>query len=187
MPNVPCRGDIFHALHEITPVVAFLENRAYDTIAAHDKLQRQKTKLQQQARRALTRPSARVGPQSFRRRPRASQGDPTGRRGGVAGALAGAPRSSPSAACHTPTVAYCSISSSASGRRAPQCPHRLNPVCTLLQNHRDQLLAFALQLDEDLAQFAAEFEVPVAVVREMLDVQQLCNAPPNVGPKRCLA
>src|ERR1035438_2306924 len=51
MPNVPCRGDVFHALHEITPVVTFLENRAYDTITAHDKLERKKTKLQQQGRR----------------------------------------------------------------------------------------------------------------------------------------
>jgi hypothetical protein len=33
-------------LHEITPVVTFLENRAYDTIAAHDKLQHKKVKLQ---------------------------------------------------------------------------------------------------------------------------------------------
>src|SRR5271163_7782 len=32
LPGVPCRGDVFHALHEIMPVVAFLENRAYDTI-----------------------------------------------------------------------------------------------------------------------------------------------------------
>ena len=51
LPNVPCRGDVFHALHEITPVVTFLENRAYDTITAHDQLERKKTKLQQQGRR----------------------------------------------------------------------------------------------------------------------------------------
>ena len=51
LPEVPCRGDVFHALHEITPIVTFLENRAYDTIAAHDKLDRKKNKLQQQSRR----------------------------------------------------------------------------------------------------------------------------------------
>src|SRR5271169_1292090 len=38
MPEVPCRGDVFHALHELTPVVTFLENRAYDTITSYDKL-----------------------------------------------------------------------------------------------------------------------------------------------------
>ena len=51
MPGTPCRGDVFHARHELTPVVAFLENRACDAITAHDKLERQKTKLQQQGRR----------------------------------------------------------------------------------------------------------------------------------------
>jgi Domain of unknown function (DUF4158) len=35
---VPCRGDIFHALHKILPVVTFLENRAYAAIAARSKL-----------------------------------------------------------------------------------------------------------------------------------------------------
>jgi hypothetical protein len=67
--------------------------------------------------------------------------------------------------------------------RAPQYPHRLNPVCTLLRNHRDQLLAFAWQLDEDLAQLAAEFEVSLAVVREVLDVQQLAPRPAQRWPR----
>jgi hypothetical protein len=43
MPNVPCRGDVFHARHELTPVVTFLENRAYDAITAQDKLEPQRT------------------------------------------------------------------------------------------------------------------------------------------------
>lgn len=51
--------------------------------------------------------------------------------------------------------------------REPLCPHRLGPVCTLLKNQRDQLLAFAAQLDGDLAQLAAEFQVPVTIVREL--------------------
>src|ERR1035438_8833751 len=49
--------------------------------------------------------------------------------------------------------------------RIPLCPHRLGPVCTLLQNHRDELLAFALQLEQDLTDLATEFEVPVDSVR----------------------
>jgi len=54
--------------------------------------------------------------------------------------------------------------------RASQCPHRLGPVCSRLKNHRDQLLAFALQLDDELAQVVAAFTVPVGVVREMFDL-----------------
>ena len=47
-----------------------------------------------------------------------------------------------------------------------------------MQNHRDQLLAFAKQLDEDLAKLAADFEVPLAIVRELLDVQKLAKRQP---------
>ena len=73
MPGTPCRGDVFHARHELTPVVALLENRACDAITAHDKLERQKTKA------ATTRPTRSAGPtrlvkpQARRRRCGASQ------------------------------------------------------------------------------------------------------------------
>jgi hypothetical protein len=36
--------------------------------------------------------------------------------------------------------------------RASKCPHRLEPICRVLQNQRDDLLAFAHRLDEDLEQ-----------------------------------
>ena len=62
--------------------------------------------------------------------------------------------------------------------RVSHCPHRLGPVCTLLKNHRDQLLAFALQLDEDLGKLAAAFEVPVGIVRDMFDLQTLDKRQP---------
>jgi hypothetical protein len=52
MPGVVCRGDVFHALYEITPVVSYLENRAYDTMAVQHKLEHKNAKLQAQARRA---------------------------------------------------------------------------------------------------------------------------------------
>ena len=183
MPNVPCRGDIFHALHEITPVVAFLENRAYDTIAAHDKLQRQKTKLQQQARRAqlgqvqeLARKVSAAAREQAKAIPLADE----------VALLARWLRTEVFAVSGLPYADRCVLFDFIVGEwkaRVPQCPHRLNPVCTLLQNHRDQLLAFALQLDEDVARFAAEFEVPVAVVREMLDVQQLAQRPAQRWPR----
>src|SRR5262249_12967357 len=56
---------------------------------------------------------------------------------------------------------------------APQCPHRLGPVCTYLVNQRAAVLAFAQQLDADLSAVAADFQVPVAVARALLQVQAL--------------
>ena len=40
MPNTPRRGDVFHVLHEVGPLAAFLENRAYQALQACEKLQR---------------------------------------------------------------------------------------------------------------------------------------------------
>jgi hypothetical protein len=64
--------------------------------------------------------------------------------------------------------------------REEQCPHRLRPVRTLLENQRDALLAFAAALDHDLAALAEEFAVPVATVRSILQAQAL----PGVEPPR---
>jgi len=52
LPDTPCRGDLFHLLHEITPLVTFLEKRAYDAIAHHAKLRQQLAKQQRRTPRA---------------------------------------------------------------------------------------------------------------------------------------
>jgi hypothetical protein len=178
MPNVPCRGDIFHARHELTPVVTFLENRAYDAITAHDKLERQKTKLQQQGRRdqrgqlaALSRKVAAVANEQTMAITLADDV-------AVLARWLGADVFAVSALPYADRCALFDFIVAELQACASQCPHRLGPVCTLLKNHRDQLLAFALQLDEDLAKLAAELEVPVAIVRDLLDLQTLDKRQP---------
>jgi hypothetical protein len=183
MPNVPCRGDIFHALHELTPVVAALENRAYDAIATHDKLRHKKTKLQQQGCRTQRGQVAELG----------RKGCAADREQAKAIVLADDVallarwlRSEVFAVNGLPYADRCLLFDFIVDElqaRAPQYPHRLNPVGTLLRNHRDQLLAFAWQLDEDLAKLAAEFEVPLPLVREVLDVQQLAPRPAQRWPR----
>lgn len=178
MPGVPCRGDIFHALNEIIPVGTFLENRAYDAMAAHDKLQHQIAKLQQQGRRnqqgqlaALSRKLAAVAAEETKAITLAD----------AVALLTRWLRHDVFAVSALPYQERCALFDFIVAEletRAPQCPHRLTPVCTLLKNHRDQLLAFAQQLDEDLAKLAAEFEVPVAIVRELLDLQALDQRQP---------
>ena len=179
LPNVPCRGDVFHALHEITPIVTFLENRAYDTITTYDKLERQKTKLQQQGRRnqlgqvqALSRKVVAAANEQAKAIPLADD----------VALLARWLRTDIFAVTGLAYADRCALFDFIVAElktRATLCPHRLNPVCTLLQNHRDQLLAFAGQLDEDLAKLAVEFEVPVAIVHEVLDVQALDKRQPQ--------
>src|SRR5208337_1102393 len=57
--------------------------------------------------------------------------------------------------------------------RESACPHRIRPVRTLLENQRDNLLAFAVDLDRDLTTLAQEWQISVTTAREVLQVQFL--------------
>jgi hypothetical protein len=178
MPGVPCRGDVFHALYEITPVVAFLENRAYDTIAAQDKLERKKIKLQQQGRRdqrgQIQSSSHKLAVTAREQIKAIALADDVA----VLARWLANDVLAVSALPYDDRRALFDFVVAELRTRAPLCPHRLGPIGTLLQNHRDQLLAFAWQLDQDLTDLATEFEVPLASVRELFDLQALDKRQP---------
>src|SRR5262249_58588181 len=44
LPGAPCRGDVFHCLYEVGPLVRYLENRAYDAMDAAEELPRQQAR-----------------------------------------------------------------------------------------------------------------------------------------------
>src|SRR5206468_620709 len=46
--------------------------------------------------------------------------------------------------------------------REPACPHRIRPVRQLLGDQRDHLLAFAVELDRDLAALAQRWQISPA-------------------------
>jgi hypothetical protein len=173
MPGTPCRGDVFHALHEITPLVSYLENRAYDAITAQHRLQRKKTKLQSQGRRSQIRQLQALGQKASLAEK--AQVKAVALVDDVA-LLARWLRDDVFAVSGLPYADRCTLFDFIVAElkaREHLCPHRLGPVCTLLQNHRDELLAFAAQLDRDLTDLAAEFQVPVDIVRQLLDLQDL--------------
>jgi hypothetical protein len=171
LPGVPCRGDVFHALHVLTPVATFLENRAYQTIDSLDKLEHKKTRLLRGARRDQRRQVHSLGRKItilLNEQPKAID---------LADDVAVLTRwlrsdiFTVSGLPYADRVALFDFILAELQARASQCAHRLGPVCTLLRNHRDQILAFAWQLDEDLSNLAAQYQVPVEVVRELLDLQ----------------
>ena len=67
--------------------------------------------------------------------------------------------------------------------REPLCAHRIGPVVRALANQRDDLLAFAAQLDRDLAALVAEFQLPVSTLREVLNVAALDLEDPSRWPR----
>jgi hypothetical protein len=169
LADVPRRGDVFHVLHEVTPLVTFLESRAYQALTACVKLDRH----QAQSERQHGRRDSGLSQKLRHARPAADAAvaladDVATLVGWLRWdilALAGP--------CHAERVALYDFVVAELRARAPQCPHRLGPVCTYLTNQRDAVLAFAEHLDADLGAVAAEFQVPVAVVRALLAVQEL--------------
>jgi hypothetical protein len=169
MPGVPCRGDVFHGLYEMSPVVRFLENRAYDAMETVEKLTRKQSQHEwRKGRKNLS----------------------------VVQKLRHAKEAAAQAICLADEVATlydwlrqdilavagpdyrtrCELLDFVVAellQREPQCPHRIGPIRTMLVNQGSDLLAFAAQLDKDLAALAATHQVGAATARDILQIQQM--------------
>jgi hypothetical protein len=172
LPEIPCRGDVFHVLDATVPLVTYLENRAYDAMAVCAKLQRQQADQERRHGRKAADLSGKL------RYARPAEARAVALAEDVALlvrwlredilAVAGPDHA-------TRCALYDWVVAELRAREA-QCPHRLRPVRTLLENQRDALVAFAARLDQDLASLAEEFAVPVATVRALLQTQALSGA-----------
>jgi hypothetical protein len=169
VPAVGQRRDVFHVLHKLGPLVTFLENRAYHALETCFQLQRR----QVHSERHKGRRDRRVSQQRRHAQPAAADAvDLADAVATLVGwlqrdilALAG-PDHAQRGALYDFVVAQLRQS-------LPQCPRPLAPICTYLANQRDAVLAFAQQLDADLDTVAVDFQVPVAVVRDVLRVQEM--------------
>ena len=179
LPNTPCRGDVFHALQELTLLGTWVDNRAYQAIQTRSQLER-KNAAHQRRRGGADRKCA----QKLRyARPAEAQAIALADDVSLlirwlhqeVLALSGLPYQE---RCTRYDFVVEELRA-----RVPLCPQRLQPVCTLLHNHRDDLLAFAARLDQDLARLAQEFQVPGAVVRAVLEVQVLDDHDPRRWPQ----
>jgi hypothetical protein len=176
LPGVPCRGDVFHCLYEATPVARYLENRAYDAIACVEKLQRQQRRHEW-----------RNG-----RKDREVSGKLTYARQAEARAVALADDVATLLCWLRHDILAVAGPDYQTRRelldwvvaelawREGQCEQQIRPLRVLLQNQGDDLLAFAAQLDEDLAALAGAWQVSVAVARAVLEIQQM----PERGVRR---
>lgn len=175
LPNVPCRGDVFHALQLAYPLVRYLENRAYDAIATRSRLEGRQARAEYRhgrkdaslasqlryAREAET--AALVLADEVATLIDWLRQDILAVRG-------------PN--CASRRALYDWIVVELQTREA-QCPHRIRPVRCLLENQRDQLLAFVQQLDENLQALAEQCAVPAALVEETRQVLSLAASRPE--------
>jgi hypothetical protein len=179
LPNVPRRGDVFHVLHELGPLVPFLESRAYQALQACAKRQRQQARSEHRHGRRDRRVSQQLHYAGPAAEAAVALADDVAtladwlRRDILA--LAGP--------CHAERLALYDFVVAELRARVPLCPHRLGPVCTYLVNQRAAVLAFAQQLDAELAAVAADFRVPVALARAVLAVHEMDLRDPRRWPR----
>jgi hypothetical protein len=169
LPDVPCRGDVFHALQTATPLVAYLENRAYEAIANRSRLEERQARSEHRQGRKDQSLASQL------RYARVAEAEAITLAEEVA-TLIGWLRQDILAVRgpdYANRLALYNWLVDELRLREPRCPHKIRPVRCLLENQRDHLLAFAKQLDQDLHALAAENCVPVALVEEVRQVLSL--------------
>jgi hypothetical protein len=169
LPDVLCRGDVFHALQTATPLVRYLENRAYDAIATRSRLAERQARTEHRQGRKDQSLAGQL------RYARAAETQALALAEEVA-ALIGWLRQDILAVRGPDYASRCALYDwivTELRLRESHCPHKIRPVRCLLENQRDDLLAFAQQLDQDLQALAEECAVPGALVEEVRQVLRL--------------
>jgi len=174
LPDVPCRGDVFHPLRDFQALSTYLDNRAYQAMATLEDLRHgQKTFEHRKGRK--DRSLARRAACCEREQQRAMAVADDVRtllswwRQDVL-AVAG-PEQAERQALYDWIVSELAT-------LQPRWEHKIGPIRRLLANHRDELLAFGVQLDQDVGLLAEQLQVSPGMVREALAVQQMDEARP---------
>jgi hypothetical protein len=166
-PDIPCRGDVFHAVQAITPLVHSLDNRAYEAIATRSALERRQARIEhRQGRKSRSLATQLQHARVAERHAVAVAEDVAALLGWLRQdvlAVAG-PDYESRRALYDWIVAELR-------QREALYAHGIGPLRRRLENQRDDLLAFAVQLEGDVQALAQEFAVPPGVVREVLQVQ----------------
>jgi hypothetical protein len=175
LPDVPCRGDVFHALHTAMPLVRYLDHRGYDAIASRSRLQeRQARSEHRQGRKDLSLAAQLRYAREAETQAVTLADDIAALIGWLRQDILAVPGPDYASRCvlYDWVVAELRL-------REPLCPHKIRPVRCLLENQRDPLLAFAQQLDHDLQALAEKSAVPAAVVEEAFQVLSLSAKRPE--------
>jgi hypothetical protein len=172
-PGVPCRGDVFHAERELGRMTIYLENRAYGCIGVREDLERKLARARTSCkRRSLPQKKSLSLKLVFARKEEAVAIQLIDdlcllahwMRDDVL-ALTG-----PNASTRRELFDFIVAEMKS---REHLSPHRIRPVRVALENQRDQLLAFAEDIDRQLAGISQEQQVPLEDVRSVFDLGRL--------------
>ena len=170
--DVPCNGDVFHAERDLGRVAYYLDNRAAGCTAARRKLEGRMIRLKRRGkgqslskRLALARQAEQKAvnlARDVRILADWMQNDIL--------SLAG-----PDLAARRELYAF--VVQELQQREA-LCPHRIGPVRRMLENHQENLLAFAGVLEERFGDVARRLEVPLPLVHA---VSEWLGTDPNTA------
>jgi hypothetical protein len=174
LPAVPCRADIFHPLRDFQSLATRLDSRAYEALSFYEDLLRQQARYT--SRHVWKNPS--IASKSVLACAATDQ----------AIALADEVRTlldwwrqDVLAVAGDDHATRCWLHDWIVDELRNREPlhEPIKKVRQLLQNHKDDLLAFAERLDAELAKLAVRFEVSQELVREALACQQLDESRPS--------
>lgn len=165
--DVPCHGDVFHAERDLGKLAFFLENRAAGCSTIRQKLERKMERAKKRGQgQSLSRKLAYVRQaedqaielaEDIRTLTDWMQNDILSPAGPD---------------LQSRRELYDFVVEQLRGREN-LCLHRIGPVRHMLENHRDNLLAFVGVLDERFAEIAARFNVPLFLVNAICELQNL--------------
>jgi hypothetical protein len=165
--DVPCHGDVFHAECDLEKLAFFLENRAAGCTTMLDKLQRKMQRAKNKRKgQSLSKKLAQA---------RNAQAEAVNLAEDIRILAdwmnndilsAAGPDLSSRQQLYDFVVQELRI-------RESLHSHRISPVRCMLQNHRDNLLAFVGVLDERFADIAARFKVPLFLVHAVCELEGL--------------
>jgi len=170
LPEVPCRGDIFHILRDLEELSRYLENRAFGALEDTERRRRQLDSAQRHDGRGRAKSVKSAARLLYQAR---TASDAAVALSDDVALLLGWLRHDVLAVagpCSADRRLLYDFVVAELKSRASRCPHRLAPVCRQLENQRDDLLAFASALDADLELLGQEFQVPAELLRQLLGV-----------------
>ena len=170
-PEIPAHGDIFHALKPFLELVTYLENRANDNLRVvedlKNKINGRKGKWKDEDNRLSLYKKLLIAEKAWEK----------------AAYLAGDIETlykwmkndilslvGPLSTTRKELLKF--IVEQLSEREA-LCSHKIKPVCTYLENHIDNLLAFMPIMEMRFHEIAQEYELPLAVVWEIYQLKGL--------------
>jgi hypothetical protein len=167
LPTVPCRGDVFHILYEWGKLLRYLETLAWAAVTTRGDLERQLATPGRRRDQQLGSLRARL------RQARAKEAKAVALYDDLALLRRWLREDILSVAGpdYATRLALLDFVAAEVRARVPLGPPGVKEVCQSLQFQRETLLAFVKPLDEALTALAAQAQVPVAAVRELLWVQ----------------